>query len=173
MFFSSFLKDLGLAFPAIPVVLHGWQRFFSELYGRFKEFFFEKSGSEKFIFVFSFAQLLFSLSSWVGYRINLGSEERENIRVATNIFFILPSFLVFFFGGFWRSDWLYKVLFILQIFLGLLLGLGFFMPDIFFVSFISESDYEFNWKFYTFAGIWLLTTLLVSASNSSKEALRR
>lgn len=167
--FAALFKDLKLAIPALPIVLQGWQRFLLGLYGQFREFFSEKTGKEKTIFLLAFAQFVLSLSSWVSYTINLGAEERENIRVATNIFFILPSFFVFFFGGFWRSDWLYKFLFILQTFVGILLGLGILMPDVFFVSFINDADYDYNWKFYSFSGVWILTTLVVATSVSSKE----
>ncbi|PJZ68165.1 hypothetical protein CH373_17070 [Leptospira perolatii] len=158
---KSLLKDLTIALPAIPILLKAWIRFYKELLGRFAEFWSNKNGKEKSLFLVSFFQLGFSLTSWISYQIYLGMEETESIRVASNIFFILPSAFVFFFGGFWRSEWLFKALRISQGFLGLLLVLGALLPDFFFVSFLREEDYTFNWKFYTFCGTWFLTTIVV------------
>lgn len=176
----SWIRDLSLAIPATPILIEGWKKFFSELIGRFSEFFSEKSPKEKLLFLLALAQLLFSLSAWVEYSIDLGTEtspgffgklgaffgieanrstiENVSIRVGSNIFFILPAFLVFFFGGFWRSSWVPKTLVGLQTFAGILLLLGLLLPDIFFVSFVREEDYSYSFNFYAYGIAWLLTT---------------
>ncbi|TGK09800.1 hypothetical protein EHQ81_12745 [Leptospira selangorensis] len=177
---KNLLRDLSLALPATSVVLNGWKRFLSQLLGRFIEFYSEKSGKEKLIFVLALLQLFFSLGSWINYSINLGVEsgqdlisklgsffgiepnrnglEEVNVRTAANIFFIIPCFLTFFFGGFWRSEWVGKTIVILQGFSGTLLLLGILLPDVFFVSFIRDQDYYYNFNFYAFCSLWAFTT---------------
>ncbi|TGL50497.1 hypothetical protein EHQ61_08725 [Leptospira wolffii] len=182
----NLIRDLSLAIPALPIVIQGWKKFLSQLIGRFSEFFSEKSGKEKLLFILALAQLFFSLSAWVDYSIDLGTEtsggffsklgalfgnepvrstvENVSVRVGSNIFFILPSFLVFFFGGFWRSSWVPKTLLFLQIFSGILLAAGLLLPDLFFVSFVREEDYTYNFNFYAFGIVWLLTTAISAGS---------
>ncbi|TGK02637.1 hypothetical protein EHQ53_13395 [Leptospira langatensis] len=187
----SLLRDLSLAVPAFPIVLNGWSKFLSQLLGRFIEFYSEKSAKEKLLFVLALLQLLFSLSSWINYSIDLGvgsssdltsrignllglvpesnGKEEVNVKVAANIFFILPCFLTFFFGGFWTSPWVSKTILALQAFSGLLLLLGILFPGFFFVSFLKEEDYVYNLNFFAFCIAWALTTLVSLGSGNSKN----
>ncbi|TGK06638.1 hypothetical protein EHO59_00395 [Leptospira semungkisensis] len=186
----SLLRDLSLAVPAVPIILNGWKKFLSQLFGRFLDFYSDKNGKEKLLFILALLQLFFSLTSWINYSIDLGVEsssdmvskianllglghdsngkEEVNMRVAINIFFILPCFLTFFFGGFWRSLWVSKTILSLQGISGLLFLLGVLFPDIFFVSFLKEEDYVYNLNFYAFFTTWSLTTLVVLSSGNSK-----
>ncbi len=188
---KTLLRDLSLAFPATTIIANGWKRFFSQGIGKFLEFYSDKTGKEKILFVVALLQLFFSLSAWVDYSIDLGTEtalnfftklgalwgnepnhstiETVSVRVGSNIFFIFPSFLVFFFGGFWRSDWVNKTLLGLQSFTGLLFLLGILLPGVFFVSFIKEEDYIYNFNFYAYLCSWALTTLVCLGSLSSKD----
>lgn len=153
-------RDVQWGFRSIPLIAREWFTFYLSFSGRFTEFWKEKSTSEKILFVAVTFQLLFSLSTWIEYTINLGGEETEGLRVSSNFYFIFLSAGVFFFGSFWRSHWLGSLLLSVQFLLGLGALAGIFFPEAFFVSFLKEADYVFSWKFYAFLGAWGFTTLL-------------
>ncbi|EMO55783.1 hypothetical protein [Leptospira noguchii] len=157
--FRNLWKDIQWGFRSISLILKEWLTFYLSFSGRFQEFWKEKSVSEKGLFIALTFQLLFSLSTWIEYSINLGGEETEGLRVSSNFFFIFLSAGVFFFGSFWRSHWLGTFLLSVQFLLGLGALAGIFFPESFFVNFLNAEDYVFSWKFYAFLGAWGLTTL--------------
>ncbi|AAN50636.2 hypothetical protein GS518_03760 [Leptospira interrogans] len=157
--FRNLWKDIQWSFRSVPLVLKEWLTFYLSFSGRFQEFWKEKSISEKGLFITLTLQLLFSLSTWIEYTINLGGEETEGLRVSSNFYFIFLSAGVFFFGSFWRSHWLDIFLLSVQFLLGLGALAGIFFPESFFVNFLNTTDYVFSWKFYAFLFAWGFTTL--------------
>ncbi|MBM9578327.1 hypothetical protein JWG45_14330 [Leptospira sp. 201903070] len=158
--FSNLWKDIQWSVRTIPLLAREWLTFYLSFTGRFTDFWKEKSGTEKVLFVAVTLQLFFSLSTWIEYTINLGGEETEGLRVSSNFYFIILSAGVFFFGSFWRSHWLGSLLLSLQFLLGLGTLAGIFFPETFFVSFLRETDYVFSWKFYGYLGAWGFTSIL-------------
>nr|OBZ99059.1 Uncharacterized protein A9P81_2908 [Leptospira interrogans serovar Copenhageni/Icterohaemorrhagiae] len=94
--FRNLWKDIQWSFRSVPLVLKEWLTFYLSFSGRFQEFWKEKSISEKGLFITLTLQLLFSLSTWIEYTINLGGEETEGLRVSSNFYFIFLSAGVFF-----------------------------------------------------------------------------
>ncbi|OCC29133.1 Uncharacterized protein GNX_2434 [Leptospira interrogans serovar Canicola] len=94
--FRNLWKDIQWSFRSVPLVLKEWLTFYLSFSGRFQEFWKEKSISEKGLFITLTLQLLFSLSTWIEYTINLGGEETEGLRVSSNFYFIFSFRRCFF-----------------------------------------------------------------------------
>jgi hypothetical protein len=147
-----FLKDLFLVLTLIPRVFYGWMRVLIRLSIDLFGYFILLSFLDKALFVLAFLQLGGTLRPWLEYSVDfLDNPETLQVSVKANLWIILLSLLVFLFSQWNQSKHRKLYICITQIFLTILVTIGFLFPNLLFTDFINPTDYRYS----VFAKIFL------------------
>lgn len=110
---------------------------------------------ELFFLALLFLQFFFSMRPWYAYEINFSNQpETILVSIKINLYVIILSLIPILISLGEKTPSVSKWIFGMQFLVGVILAIGYFFPNPFFIDFINEKDYKFHANGYYFAEFW-------------------